>query len=525
MNTLRTIGEIMRADFLERVRRPSFLVTMVAAVYLGYAVNAGYVRIHLGPYRGIYNSAWVGTLVALSASLFIAFVGFYVIRNSVGRDRQTRVGEILGATPVSNFLYLLGKALSNFGVLGAVVLIQAASAVVMQLLGHEATALDLPRLLLPFFFITLPSIAFIASLAVFFEALRVLRGGFGNVIYFFLIQALLIVPELAQLPQFDLLGLGRAMTSTQKAAASAYPAYKGEFSFNAGPREPGEDLRTFKWDGIRWTPELAGERMAWYGYSLLLVLLATLFFDRFDETLSRPRLRRRRHLDQAPGRAATGEEAGAPSVAGRISSSLISLAGRSRFAVLVTAELRLMLKGLSWAYFLVTAGLIAVSCAAPPDVVKAYLLPASWIWPVLLWSKMGMREAACGTGQLLFSSPHVRTIQYFALWAAGFLIALVTGAGAAVHLAADGDWLALSGVLAGALFIPSLALVSGVWSGGSRFFEALYSIWWYVGPVNRVAALDFTGTSSVEGTAAIYLLLAAACLSLGFIGRLRQQAA
>lgn len=519
MSTFRIITEIMRADFLERVRRASFLVTMLAAVYLGYAVNAGYVVIKLGSYRGIYNSAWVGTLVAESASMFIALVGFYVVKNAVSRDRQTRVGEILSATPVSSFLYLLGKALSNFGVLAAVVAIQAVSAVVMQLLGRENPSLDLIRLLLPFFFITLPSIAFVASAAVLFEALRLLRGGFGNVIYFFLIQAFLILAFEGHLPAFDVLYLGPIETSMQSAATAAYPGYKGEFTFNAGPRESTDTVRPFVWDGIRWTPAHAGERLAWYGYSLLFVLLATLFFDRFDETI-----RRRRSLKAPPeATAARGKNRARP-VADRIPTWPTWWAVRSRFAQLVIAELRLMLKGVHWAWYLVSAGLLIASLASPAEVVKAYLLPVSWIWPVLLWSKMGMREAAFGTGQLIFSSPHVRTIQYFALWTAGFLIAIVTGAGAAVTLLADGGWQSLSGILAGALFIPSLALALGVWSTGSRLFEAFYSIWWYIGPLNRVPGLDFTGTSSPDGTFSIYFLLAGACLGIGFIGRQRQPA-
>ena len=52
--------QMVRADMLERVRRYSFLVTMLAAVYLGYLIYAGNIVLTLDEYRGVMNSAWIG---------------------------------------------------------------------------------------------------------------------------------------------------------------------------------------------------------------------------------------------------------------------------------------------------------------------------------------------------------------------------------------------------------------------------------------------------------------------------------
>lgn len=40
MNTSRVIYQMARADFLERVRRYSFLLTLAGALYLAWAVGA-----------------------------------------------------------------------------------------------------------------------------------------------------------------------------------------------------------------------------------------------------------------------------------------------------------------------------------------------------------------------------------------------------------------------------------------------------------------------------------------------------
>jgi hypothetical protein len=60
--TWRTLTHLARADFLERARRYSFLITLGFAVYLVYLylppIDAGYLTLGLGHYRGVYNSAW-----------------------------------------------------------------------------------------------------------------------------------------------------------------------------------------------------------------------------------------------------------------------------------------------------------------------------------------------------------------------------------------------------------------------------------------------------------------------------------
>ena len=71
---------------------------------------------------------------------------------------------------------------------------------------------------------------------------------------------------------------------------------------------------------------------------------------------------------------------------------------------------------------------------------------------------------------------------------------------------------------AGALFIPSLALALGVWSDSSKLFEALYTVWWYVGPLHQVPSLDFVGGSRASSSPGLYLILAAGLLLASYSG-------
>jgi len=182
MNASRVILAVARADFLERVRRYSFLVTLLFAVYLGYATAGGQISLQLDEYRGVYTSGWMGTLVALVTACFVSLTGFYIVKNSVERDRSNGVGQILAATPVSKSAYALGKFLSNFAVLASMVVVLALGALAMQFVVAEDPRVDLWALLAPFLFIALPVMAMTAGAALMFEMVPVLRGGVGNVI-------------------------------------------------------------------------------------------------------------------------------------------------------------------------------------------------------------------------------------------------------------------------------------------------------------------------------------------------------
>ena len=64
--------------------------------------------------------------------------------------------------------------------------------------------------------------------------------------------------------------------------------------------------------------------------------------------------------------------------------------------------------------------------AAPLDGVRQFVLPLTWLWPVLIWSQMGTREARHNTGAILFASAYPVKRQLPAVWLAGIIINLVT---------------------------------------------------------------------------------------------------
>lgn len=196
-----------------------------------------------------------------------------------------------------------------------------------------------------------------------------------------------------------------------------------------------------------------------------------------------------------------------------------------RFWALLVAEVRLMLKGQRWWCYAIAAGLFLAPALIPNADARGLVLAVAWIWPVLLWSPMGVREMRHQTYQVLFAVPHPIARQLPAVWLAGVLLAAVTGSGFAFRLLLEKNLPGLFAWAVGALFIPTAALFLGVWSSSSKPFEILYTLFWYLGPMHAMPALDFMG--SVPATAAtryplVYLALTAILFILALAGRKRQ---
>ncbi len=507
-----------RADFLERVRRYSFLFTLGIALYFGYLATVGRLTLRVGDSRGIYNSAWIGALLAVVGSTFISLAGFYFVKNTLQRDTETRVGEILAATPISRSAYIFGKFASNFAVLASMIAILALSSVVMQLVSGEDMHIHLWKLLSPFLLLSIPAMAVIAALALVFETIPFLRGGFGNVAYFFLWTAILTVPIITNSAIYDLSGLFLLRQSI--IASHAAPAAENSFSLSIDAGQF-KTASTFRWEGIPWTGEILFSRLILFVIALLLCVLAAALFDRFDPARGYRTLR----AAPAPALPVLTSIPMAPQAADTKLAPLDTPAQGFRFPAVLAAEVRLMLKGQRWWWYAIAAGLLLAQALIPKADARGMVLAFAWIWPVLLWSSMGVREMRYQTYQVLFAVPHPLARQLPAVWLAGVLLAAVTGSGFAFRLLLEKNLPGLFAWAVGALFIPTAALCLGVWSSSSKPFEILYTLLWYIGPMHAMPALDFMGSAPATATTRyplVYLALTAILFVLALAGRKRQ---
>ena len=553
MSTVCILYHLARADFFERVRRYGFLIVAGITIYVSYLCvpgrDAGYTVLRLGGqidgggYRGVYNSAWIGAMVAWITPLLLSLFGFFLVKNTVERDQRSGVGQVIAASPVTRTHYVFGKWLSNLTVLAAIIALMILAATGMQFIRGEDLHVDFWALLSPFLMIVLPAMAVVAALAVLFETIPGLRGGFGNLVYFIVWVFVALSPvtsfwETGDVPAYDLTGATVLLGSMQEAVRTRFPDYQGGF----GGIEVGVaagTVQTFDWTGVSWTIRILLERLMWAGVAVGIVLLTGSLFHRFDPThLLAPGYRgsarsmRRRIADwwrrywhrSTPAAGVEIVEANVllvgihlPPVAR--ANPLLCL-GRT-----LLAELRMLLKGQRWWWILGALGLYVRSLMSSAIDARRVWLLILWIWPVLIWSGMGVRESLERTRQLVFSAPYPIQRQLPASWMAGVILTAVMGSGVAVQLIRGGQWIPLFAWFSGALFIPSLALALGVWSGSTKLFEVAYVLLWYAGPVEGIAVLDFMGASSqtvdpglVLGHLGVTVLLLVAAV----LGRWRQ---
>jgi hypothetical protein len=436
----------------------------------------------------------------------------------VARDRETGVGQIMATTPLTRPLYLLGKWLSNFAVLMAMVAVLAVAGIIIQLMQGENTQINLFAFLDPFFFLVMPLMALVAAIAVLFESIPFLRGGFGNIVYFFafimFLPLFMEVEVLKQHPAFEPMGLGLLASEMGKMVTAIHPDYDGSFTLGGGVTK--QALSTFVWNGISWTPEFIFARLSIIILAIGLIFLGAIFFDRFDPSRAKPRRTKVSASDSAPMPASTSRALPAVHL-----TPLNRNANRFSFFTVLIAELKLMLKGLRWWWYLIAVIIIINGFVNDVKIVREIVLPIAWLWHVLLLSPLGNRASRDNVEQMAFSSASPLWRQLPAQWVAGFIVSLVMAGGAALNLITKGETAALISLLAGTVFIPSLALALGVWSGTSKVFEVVYLVLWYIGPLNKVPALDFIGSSDTSSPLS-FILFAVLLTAAAFFGRARQ---
>lgn len=510
---IEAIAALAWADVLERVRRYSFLVTLGFVLWLGAGTFDGTVSVSIGETQGAINAAWVGGMMTVVATSFLSLIGFWIVKNAVARDERTGVGAILATTPLSRLEYTLGKATSHFLVLGAMVAILALCGIALLLMqggGANGTGsgFDLVAFLSPFLICGVPAFALVAALAILFETTPGLRGGAANALWLFGWTALIMLSAETKSPLLDPFGILIIQKSMAAAAHAQLGVDPSNFSIQLNPGMAQAVPPRFLWTGVTWTAEILASRALWLLVAAGIAALAAVPFHRFDPS--------RRRAQRAQPKA------------GRAEGSTVAAARRPRFAPrdwlprgMVGSELRLLLGGSNRWWALVALGLILAGWLAPLPAAKSGVLLAAWIWPLLVWSQLGGRDARFGTEAFILSAPGSLTRQLPAAWAAGVLLTAAMGSGVGARLAIAGDGAGFAAWAAATLFIPALALALGLVSRGNKLFEVIYMILWYAGPLNRTPPIDFMGVTG-QSQPGVWFALAAACLAVAFGVRARQ---
>ncbi|WP_055108690.1 ABC transporter permease [Paenibacillus ihumii] len=505
---------LIKNNLIKQTRSYSFLIVVLLTLFLGYACvpspSSGYQVFYIGGVRGIYNSAWLGGMVTMMSTLLIWLFAFFMLRSQISEDQRLKVGQIIAATPVTNFRYIIGKAISNYVVLLVIELILFLAFMGMQLIRGEDYYIRFADYWQPFVFIVMPSLFVLAALTVLFDVVPGLKGVVGNMIFFAIWVFFSIVSIATPNSSLDVFGLDIIRSDMVQEAMK-------EYSFLSTSEEGGSfgyypvegNSPTFVWQGVDWNSSLLIDRLIWVGVALLIILISSLVFNRFRMKDNSKRSYVPVIYEPKKGIAVKSAKSH------DFTLSPVKKEKGVRIARIIRAEMYIMLKDCSIWWYLLVLGSMAASLLIPLEKVLSWL-PVLALWPIAIWSQMGTREKYYFTRDLLLSScPPLK--RFLAVWIAGILITLLVFSGALVHFALDGQWTLLTAWLVSVLFIPTLAMALGTLSGSRKMFEVVYILWWYMGAVNDLPYLNFLGGETNHSL--LYGILAGILLIAALIGQ------
>jgi hypothetical protein len=528
---------ILRTDALLRLRRTSTLVLMLFVSFLAYSTvpdpATGNGLFVINGARTLYNTASIAFATAMLLSLIgIGLFGFYMISNTIRRDVDSRVGNVLAATPMRSWEYIVGKFLGNVAFLSIIVLMYMVAMSVMYAFRGEAP-FEVLVFVRTYALMCVSAIVFVSVMALVFESLPVLSGRVGDVAYFVIWVVMIALPvvqlESALTAQRLSGGDGRFPTTFSEIPIAAYmdvfgmgtgmaglnaqmPAANNGFSIGASPFDP--QLAPIVVQEIRipaaW---LLVKVISLLGMACLLVF-AYFAFHRFDPTKVRSSVRQSKRNIFAIINTALKPLT-------RMNTALWSILptifGGNRFLCAVAVEC-LMLLTTKPVTMLLIAGLNVAALVLPMEKVQGVLLPLACVALVILCSDSALRERQRGTTGLIFSLPAMKLHFVWIKLLATFLFAKLLVIVPLIRILLENPSAAVSLVI-GMLFLSAAAVGIATASGTSKIFVVGALVLFYLslnmGSVSP--ALDFAGWFGTAG-ASVQASYAAAAGALTLLG-------
>jgi hypothetical protein len=471
------------ADCKQRTRQQSFIVTLLSMSVLTLlffpSLDSQYQTLIINGYRGIYNSQWLGICLAMLNVLFLPIICFYLIKNGLELDRQSMTCELIASTPVSKLTYLFSKWCTNIFILICIVFVMLLSIILIQLYYGESYQINLWTLAWPQLVFVLPMLLAVASIAIMFESIKWLKGGVGNVVYFFLWTGSIISTI------ESVSGIGSLLSQIETEVAELFPLQQGSTNIGIRAVNETETVQTFIWQGIEPTTIHLLGTLPLLIVCLICFILAVMFFDRFSQNSlpeSKPTSWLMRTLTTH--------------VIGRLDTLFALLTKHFSFTRLLRLELKLLLKGHSnyWVMGLLILNIIQLFISQ--QLLVSIILPISWLWCVLVLSQLGQLEKQSNTLELITYSQKSAVLQSLASYSAGWILLAMASFGCLVRFAIMAEWILLIQVIIAISFSVSLAYFCGAFTGTKRMFEILYTAIWYMGPLQAALYLDFFGVNS-----------------------------
>ena len=496
---------IIKGDYLQRTRSYAFLITLAISLYIAYTfvppLGANYTTVKIGKYIGENNTAWIGYVTAMMTSVFLSLLGFYLINNTVKKDKDTEVGMIIATTQVSNFKYLFTKVLSNFMVLLSITGLVSIMAIILVFIRSNNAPFNILQFLLPFLLTTLPCIFIISSFAILAEVFLGKWPMLQYIGFFFLfgfiISNVLVGESTTAKILLDPFGVKMVMTGMENVVRQNYDstATVGSVGFNLSQKQT---VITFIFEGISWSALYILSRLMWVGFSILAIFISSKFFHRFDI---------KEKTRTSKKKITITENIVEKNILQEIKlSTLPSIKTDYGILPFIKTELLMLFrKGPKWFWLLNIGGMITM-IFVPIKIAHQFVLPILWFLQVGRLSDLVSKEKTNRIHYFTYAAyqPLKRLLSSQII--AGIIISITLSLPLMIRYLIVGNTMPVISILTGAVFIVSLAVCLGILSEGKKLFEILFFGITYFN-LNLLPFTDYFGAINKGGSLVFTMLL------------------
>lgn len=504
---MKSFFSIIKYDYLQRTRSYAFLITLCASLAMGYTFvpepNANYSTIRIADYLGYYNSAWFGYVTAIMTSIFLSLIGFYLVNSGIKTDVDTRVGQIVASSPIKNFIYLMGKVVSNFLVLLTIVLLVFLMSITLFFLYNDGFPFELLQFVTPYLVLVLPAIFFISVLAVVFEVLMGKYTVVQNIAFFFLFTALAVyTPPMDSHFITDVFG-SKTVTQQMQADVQDISGTNVSTSLNIGYVIGNtKESKRFQFDGVDFSAIFIGSRFLWALFGIVLVVLISPFFHRFDQ---------KRWISKKRVVASV-----IPNVKKEREILLSALPdAQTNYGILafIKTEILLLVRhGKKWLWMFNLVGMVLLAFL-PLTTAHQFILPMLWFLQVGRLSELNTKEITYRVHYFAFSSYKPMGRLLLSQITAGVILLLFLSVPIIIRYVFVSNFIALTSIVFGGVFITLLAAALGIITRGKKLFEVLFFMIAYAN-INGIPFLDYFGALSHNSWYVYKLILACLCLGI-----------
>lgn len=453
------IYQVLKADFLERTRRFSFLAICAITMFLTFLsvpnIKAPFVSICLEPdiFRQGSNSSWISITIALCGGILFPMIGLSFVKNNISMDRNTGLLSIMPSGNMSKANYVIGKYLSSLFLLTVMWGLTVIGAAIMLPVQFPNQPLSFYDFISPFIG-TYPGIVFASALAVFLESVSVISRKISNAAGVTVLFVMFLINYSTSDYNYPLLRIfdySNYRWNMESVNSSVVPIIGREVQ-ETGILVPGgmfadsRGVQELFFHGMKWSSQYFADKILLVLFCLVLVAMAIIFLDQTEQRRKITFKKSQKKIYSA----------------------------RAYYTNTFVTDFKMLYSGLPKLWYILIVGLWIISIFAPLKYVQGYLWIVMLVFCVVVFSQIGCREYEHNLAEYFMTIKSAPVKSLFYSCTGGMITSLVLSAPIIIKCLIIQNYAGSLGYIAFSLFIPALACFSGEYTKSKRAFETVY---------------------------------------------------